>query len=65
MCRAVAGSDVPIQYVDYRPGEEGQREAFSTEKARIVLGYKPLVPPMKAISLTAEWISRTLTGSSS
>ena len=64
ICRAVAGSDVPVEYVDYRPGEEGQREAFSTGKAQRVLGYKPLVPPGQAISMTAEWISRTLTASS-
>ena len=60
MCRAVTGSDVPIQYVDYRPGEEGQREAFSTEKAQRVLGYRPQFPPGQAISLTAGWIARTL-----
>ncbi len=64
MCCAVTGSDVPIEYVDYRPGEEGQREAFSTEKARRVLGYKPQVPTSQAIALTAEWISRTVFGSS-
>ena len=60
MCRTVAGSDVPMVYADYRPGEEGQREAFSTEKARRVLGYDPQTPPGQAISLTAGWISRTL-----
>ena len=60
MCCAVTGSDVPIEYVDYRPGEEGQREAFSTEKSRRVLGYKPQVPPVQAISLTAGWIAKTL-----
>ena len=64
ICRAVTRSDVPIQYVDYRPGEEGQREAFSVEKARRVLGYNPVFPPVESISLTAEWISRTVTGSS-
>ena len=60
MCRAITGSDVPVEYVDYRPGEEGQREAFSTEKARQVLGYSPQFPPEQAISLTAGWMSRTL-----
>ena len=60
MCRAATGSDVPVEYTDYRPGEEGQREAFSTEKARMVLGYNPLVPPMKAISLTVEWLKSLL-----
>ena len=56
MCRSVAGSNVPVEFVDYRPGEEGQREAFSTEKARRVLGYSPQVPPGRAISLTVEWM---------
>ena len=64
MCRAVLGSDVPIDHVDYRPGEEGQREAFTTEKARRVLSYKPQFPPRQAISLTAEWIRRCLMESS-
>ena len=60
MCRTITGSEVPVKYVDYRPGEEGQREAFSTEKSRRVLGYAPLFPPGKSISLTAEWMSRAL-----
>ena len=60
MCRAITGSDVSVEYVDYRPGEEGQREAFSTEKARRVLGYTPQFSPGQAISLTAGWMSRTL-----
>ena len=64
MCRAVLGSDVPIDHVDYRPGEEGQREAFTTEKARRVLSYIPQFPPRQAISLTAEWILRCLMESS-
>ena len=60
MCREVAGTEVPIEYIDYRPGEEGQREAFATEKARQVLGYSPQIAPGQAISLTAGWMSRTL-----
>ena len=65
MCRAVTGSDVPVEYTDYRPGEEGQREAFSTEKAHRVLGYEPQVSPGQAISLTAGWMARTLLDPSS
>ena len=38
LCHDAAGSAAPIEYVDYRPGEQGQREAFTTEKARRVLG---------------------------
>ena len=41
MCRSVVGSNLPVEYVDYRPGEEGQREAFSTEKVRGYLGIAP------------------------
>ena len=59
MCRDAAGTGVPIEYVDYRPGEEGQREAFTTGKARKVLGYSASVPAAEAIRLTAEW-ARTL-----
>ena len=39
ICRDTIGTDVPIEYTGYRPGEEGHREAFSTDKARRVLGY--------------------------
>ena len=56
LCREAAGSAVPIEYVGYRPGEEGQREAFSTAKARKTLGYAPRVSPTEAITLTADWV---------
>ena len=59
MCRNAAGTGVPIEYVDYRPGEEGQREAFSTDKARRVLGYSARTSAAEAIRLTAGWV-RTL-----
>ena len=55
-CLEVACADVPIEYVGYRPGEEGQREAFSTEKARRVLGHAPTVSSREAVRLTADWI---------
>ena len=63
MCREAIGAAVPIRYVGYRPGEEGQRESFSTDKARDVLGYRPKTNPAKAISLTAGWV-RSLIDSS-
>ncbi len=56
MCRDAVGASVPIEYVGYRPGEEGQREAFSAEKARKVLGYAPEVSQADAIGLTADWV---------
>ena len=59
MCRNTTGAGVPIEYVDYRPGEEGQREAFSTDKARRVLGYSARTSASEAIRLTADW-ARTL-----
>ena len=63
ICRDVIGANVPIEHVSYRPGEEGQREAFSIEKARRVLGHTPEVSPNEAIKLTADWV-RTLLQSS-
>ncbi|MCE2404230.1 MAG: NAD-dependent epimerase/dehydratase family protein [Dehalococcoidia bacterium] len=59
LCRATIGTNVPIEYVGYRPGEEGHREAFSVEKAKRVLGYVPEISPRQAVALTAEWV-RTL-----
>ena len=56
MCREAVGVSAPIEYVGYRPGEEGQRESFSNEKARRALGYVPKVSPSKAISLTEDWV---------
>ena len=54
LCRDAAGANVPIEYAGYRPGEEGQREAFSTAKARKVLGHRARVSAAEAIALTAE-----------
>lgn len=59
MCRDAIGANVPIEHVGYRPGEEGHREAFSVEKARMELGHAPQVSPREAIKKTAEWV-RTL-----
>lgn len=63
MCREAAGTGVSIEYTGYRPGEAGQREAFSNAKAKRVLGYVPCVSPGEAICLTADWV-RTLFESS-
>ncbi len=56
ICRDAVGCAVPIERVGYRPGEKGQRESFSSEKSRRVLGYAPKVAPEEAISLTADWV---------
>ena len=58
-CLEASGADVPIEYVGYRPGEEGQRESFSNGKARRVLGHEPRVSSREAVRLTADWV-RTL-----
>lgn len=63
LCRDSIGNKVPIEYTDYRPGEEGQREAFSLDKAKRVLGFVPEVSPREGIRLTAGWV-RTLLESS-
>ena len=58
-CLEASGTDVPIEYVGYRPGEKGQREAFSNEKARRTLAHAPRVSAREAVRLTAHWV-RTL-----
>ena len=61
MCRDAAaritGASVPIERTGYRPGEKGQREAYTGEKARRVLGYAPKVGPEEAIARTARWVA--------
>lgn len=56
MCRQAAGGDAPIEFAGYRPGEEGQREYYSTEKARRILGYVPRFTAEESIARTAEWV---------
>lgn len=56
MCYDVTGSQVETIKTDHRPGEKGQREHFTNQKARNILGYNPEVPPMKGIKLTWDWI---------
>ena len=58
MCQQAAGTGVPVEYTDYRPGEEGQREAFTNRKARRELGYVPRISTTEAIALTAAWVRR-------
>jgi nucleoside-diphosphate-sugar epimerase len=56
MCYQVTGSEVETIFTDFRPGEEGQRELFTREKAGRILGYAPKVNPMEGIKLTYEWM---------
>ena len=54
--RIVDIASVPIEYTGYRPGEEGQREAFDNTKARRELGYGPKASAEETVRLTAEWV---------
>ena len=56
LCRDAAGSRAPLEYTGYRPGEEGQREAFDNSKARRELGYEPKASPEETVRLTAKWV---------
>ena len=56
LCRDTVGGRVPIEYLDYRPGEQGQREAFSVTKARNALGHTARTSTGEAIALTADWV---------
>ena len=57
-CRTAAGISVPVTFREYRPGEEGQREAFTIQKARDTLGYNPRVYAEEAIDRTATWVRK-------
>jgi len=57
MCIEIADeSPVKIDEVEHRPGEKGQRELFTNQKARDILGYNPKISPEKGIKLTYEWM---------
>ena len=62
ICRDVTRTGAPIEHVGYRPGEDGQREAYSIEKARRVLGYSPKIGTQEAISLTSGWVKTLANG---
>lgn len=60
MCFEVTGKRAKVAHVPHRPGETGQRECFTNDKARRVLGYCPQVPPRDAIRLTWDWMKGLL-----
>ena len=60
MCLEAAGAAVPIEYTGYRPGEQGQRELFSTAKANRLLGYAPRFTAEDSLALTADWVRSLL-----
>lgn len=51
-CFEVTGKPVNIIHKPHRPGEIGQREFFTNEKARWVLGYNPVINYREAILRT-------------
>jgi len=56
VCMKVAGKSVEVVRLPYRPGEKGQRELFTNEKARRILGYNPVIGPEEGIARTWEWV---------
>jgi UDP-glucose 4-epimerase len=60
ICRDAVGGGVPIEFTDYRPGEEGQRELFSAAKAKRLLGYAPRFTAEQSIAITADWVRSLL-----
>lgn len=57
MCLNITNSKVKVERVDYRPGEQGQRELFTNQKARKILGYNPKISPFEGIKMTYEWMT--------
>ena len=53
-CFEVTGKNTGIIRKPHRPGEKGQRELFTNEKARRVLGYNPVIGYREAIRRTWE-----------
>ena len=59
-CIEITGNEVPIEIVDYRPGEKGMRECFDIGKARNVLGCEPEVSLEEGLELTTNWVEKEL-----
>jgi len=49
-----------IVYIDYRPGEKGQRECFDISKARKVLGYNPVIDLEEGLLKTKKWVEKVI-----
>lgn len=49
-----------IEFTDYRPGEEGMREAFDISKSREVLGYNPKINLEEGLLKTKRWVEKIL-----
>lgn len=65
LCLQVCGKNpgsYPIINKPHRPGERGQREWFTNQKARDILGYDPKISAIDGIRLTKEWIEKEVLG---
>jgi nucleoside-diphosphate-sugar epimerase len=60
MCFQVCGKRVPVERLNHRTGEKGQREWYSHRKALETFGYTPKVSPLESVQRTAEWVRSTL-----
>ncbi|MEK6898283.1 MAG: GDP-mannose 4,6-dehydratase [Nanoarchaeota archaeon] len=58
LCMKVAGKEVPIKYVDYRPGEKGQRECFDNSFAKKQVGYEPKFDLEEGLKILWEWVKK-------
>lgn len=56
LCMKVAGKEVPIRYIGYRPGEEGQRECFDNSFAKNQVGYEPKVDLEEGLKRLWKWV---------
>lgn len=61
--REQAGSDVPVEFLPKRPGEQ-QRSVLRVDKARTVLGWAPATTLSEGLRRTYEWFAdrRSVTG---
>ena len=51
---AALGSDVPIEYEAWRPGDV-RRHLASTERAKALIGFEPKTPLTEGLAETVEW----------
>lgn len=61
ICLSVGGgADLYVDRVPARPGDAGQREQLSSDKAAELLGFRAKTNPVEAIRLTWEWVKSEL-----
>lgn len=62
-CFEISGKRVPVTRLPHRPGEQGQRECFTNQKIKNLLGYAPQVAPYAALQKTWAWMQTLSIGS--